>query len=165
MDNKSKLEKLPKKILFKICKKILKRCENSDANWDDVYEYAVAYEVYEKVLKQIGLDYFTNDIDFLFNVIKLNLGVLENDDENSDLKLPKYSMYYINVDVRETIQQTTTYGNTFDSYCDDPDVAELKFRYEEQIGELSLYDGEITHTDVHDSESHNYYYRTPEKID
>ena len=97
-------------------------------------------------------------MDYINSLITLNI---KNDFE-IPLNRPTITKYAQDVDVSERVIQTNRFRNFVYSY--DENIVTEKFRFEENEGILSIYDGNIINTEVHDSESHDWYYLSPIKI-
>jgi hypothetical protein len=155
----SKLERLPDKVLFKICEKILNSLEKKQLHWGHAYEWANVMDVYINTLKRIGMDYHTTDVDYLVNLISLNMEELDGKDSSVPLTRPKKRTYLIDVDVDERIRKTITYTHEFESYGgDEVDFPEELFRYLNDIGEIDKYDGKITDEYIKDSDTMDWTY-------
>jgi hypothetical protein len=146
---KSKLETAPNKLLYAICMKILKKLESS---WNELYDWDSTYDEYELVLKKIGYSQLI-DIDFIYNVIRLNISELENSESEVILIRPELSLYDIKVEIKEDVYQIQTWKVKMESYADNNGIASNKYVYEEQTGTISAYDGELINTEVLDAES------------
>ena len=143
----SKLENAPNKLIYTICKKILNKVED---DWDQVFDSSLytadVYGQYERVLKVVGFSE-TIDVDFIYNVIKLNIIELDNSDTEIELIRPSFSKYDQIVEVNETVFQITTYSIPIDSYSDSPNGVSERFQFEEEQGWKSIWDGK--EVDVH----------------
>ena len=146
---KSKLETAPNKLLYAICMKILKKLESS---WNELYDWDSTYDEYELVLKKIGYSQLI-DIDFIYNVIRLNISELENSKSEVILIRPELSLYDIKVEIKEDVYQIQTWKVKMESYADNNGIASNKYVYEEQTGTISAYDGELINTEVLDAET------------
>ena len=146
---KSKLETAPNKLLYVICMKILKKLESS---WNELYDWDSTYDEYELVLKKIGYSQLI-DIDFIYNVIRLNISELENSESEVILIRPELSLYDIKVEIKEDVYQIQTWKVKMESYADNNGIASNKYVYEEQTGTISAYDGELINTEVLDAET------------
>jgi hypothetical protein len=146
---KSKLETAPNKLLYAICMKILKKLESS---WNELYDWDSTYDEYELVLKKIGYSQLI-DIDFIYNVIRLNISELENSESEVILIRPELSLYDIKVEIKEDVYQIQTWKVKMESYADNNGIASNKYVYEEQTGTISAYDGELINTEVLDAET------------
>ncbi len=146
---KSKLETAPNKLLYAICMKILKKLESS---WNELYDWDSTYDEYELVLKKIGYSQLI-DIDFIYNVIRLNISELENSESEVILIRPELSLYDVEVEIKEDVYQIQTWKVKMKSYADNNGVASNKYVYEEQTGTISPYDGKLVNTEVLDAET------------
>ena len=147
--HKSKLETAPNKLLYAICMKILKKLEDS---WNEVYDWDSKYDEYELVLKKIGYSNL-QDIDFIYNVIRLNINELQNSEGEVKLIRPELSLYDVEVEIKEDVYQRQTWKVKLESYADNNAIAADKYDYEEQTGTISAYDGKLIDTEVLDAET------------
>ena len=161
----SKLENAPNKLIYTICKKILNKVED---DWDQVFDSSLytadVYGQYERVLKVVGFSE-TIDVDFIYNVIKLNIIELDNSDTEIELIRPSFSKYDQIVEVNETVFQITTYSIPIDSYSDSPNGVSERFQFEEEQGWKSIWDGKEVDVHRHDSETSDISYVRVEKRD
>ncbi len=146
---KSKLETAPNKLLYAICMKILKKSEDS---WNEVYDWESTYDEYKSVLKKIGFSSLI-DIDFIYNVIRLNINELQNSESEIKLIRPELSLYEVEVEIKEDVYQVQTWKIKMESYADNNGIAANKFTFEEQEGTISPYDGKLVNTEVLDAET------------
>jgi len=146
---KSKLETAPNKLLYAICMKILKKSEDS---WNEVYDWESTYDEYQSVLKRIGFSSLI-DIDFIYNVIRLNINELQNSESEIKLIRPEFSLYEVDVEIREDVYQIQTWKVKMESYADNSGIAANKYTFEEQEGTISPYDGKLVNTEVLDAET------------
>ena len=137
---RSSLEKFNDKILIKIIDNILKDFDGDE--WRNAF----------------GIDVETIDVDYMYSLIKLNI----RDDFKIPLNRPNLAKYAQDVNVTERAIQTNRFRNFVYSY--DENIVSEKFRFEENEGTLSIYDGDIIKTEVHDSESYDWDYLSPIKI-
>jgi hypothetical protein len=153
---RSSLEKFNDKILIKIIDNILKDFDGDE--WRNAFEDSSYYDTYESNIGALGIDVETIDVDYMYSLIKLNI----RDDFKIPLNRPNLAKYAQDVNVTERAIQTNRFRNFVYSY--DENIVSEKFRFEENEGTLSIYDGEIIKTDVHDSESYDWDYLSPIKI-
>jgi hypothetical protein len=146
---KSKLETAPNKLLYAICMKILKKLEDS---WNEVYDWESTYDEYKLVLKKIGFSSLI-DIDFIYNVIRLNINELQNSESEIKLIRPEFSLYEVEVEIKEDVYQVQTWKIKMESYADNNGIAANKYTFEEQEGTISPYDGKLVNTEVLDAET------------
>ena len=153
---RSSLEKFNDKILIKIIDNILKDFDGDE--WRNAFEDSSYYDTYESNIGALGIDVETIDVDYMYSLIKLNI----RDDFKIPLNRPNLAKYAQDVNVTERAIQTNRFRNFVYSY--DENIVSEKFRFEENEGTLSIYDGNIIQTDVHDSESYDWDYLSPIKI-
>jgi hypothetical protein len=160
---KSKLEGLDDKTLIYICQEIIN--ESYESNYGevaDVFEYESITDIYESNLKIIGLKNIeTIDLDFILNLIKLNIENLVQEGFDGTLKRPTFGKYFIDAKVNETLFQTVIYQHKIYSYSEDT-VSEVA-NYEEQQGIKSVWEGEHIDTNVYDSETNEINWGRPYK--
>ena len=153
---RSSLEKFNDKILIKIIDNILKDFDGDE--WRNAFEDSSYYDTYESNIEALGIDVETIDVDYINSLITLNI----SDDFKIPLNRPNLAKYAQDVDVSERVIQTNRFRNFVYSY--DENIVSEKFRFEENEGTLSIYDGDIIKTEVHDSEPHDWDYLSPIKI-
>jgi hypothetical protein len=160
---KSKLEGLDDKTLIYICQEIINECHEEDnGEVSDVFEYEEITEIYQNILKMIGLkDIETIDLDFILNLIKLNIENLVQEGFDGTLKRPTVGKYFIDAKVNETVFQDVFYRHKVNSYSEDT-VREV-VNYEEQQGIKSVWEGEHIDTNVYDSETNEINWGRPYK--
>ena len=154
---KSKLERFNDKILTKIIHNILKDFDGDE--WENPFdESSEYYENYVSNISALGINVETIDVDYMYSLIKLNI----RDDFKTPLNRPTLAKYAQDVDVSERVIQTNRFRNFVYSY--DMSIVIEKFRFEENEGFTSVYDGEVIDTINHDSESYDWAYYSPNKI-
>jgi hypothetical protein len=160
---KSRLEELDDKTLIYICQEIIN--ESYESNYGEVaevFEYESITDIYESNLKMIGLKNIeTIDLDFILNLIKLNIENLVQEGFEGTLKRPTVGRYIIDGKVNETVFQTVIYQHKIYSYSEDT-VSEVA-NYEEQQGIKSVWEGEHIDTNVYDSETNEINWGRPYK--
>lgn len=161
----SKLENAPNKLIYAICKKILIKVEDA---WGEVFDTSLytreVYDQYVRVLKVVGFSE-TIDVDFIYNVIKLNIIELENSDTEIELIRPSFSKYDQIIDVNETVFQITTYSVPIESYSDNPNIVSERFQFEEEQGWKNIWEGKEVDVYRNDSETNDISYVRVEKRD
>jgi len=160
---KSKLEGLDDKTLIYICQEIINECHEEDyGEVADVFEYESITDIYESNLKMIGLKNIeTIDLDFILNLIKLNIENLVQEGFDGTLKRPTVGKYFIDAKVSETAFQNVFYRHKVNSYSEDT-VREV-VNYEDQQGIKSVWEGNYIQTDVYDSETNEIHWGKPYK--
>jgi hypothetical protein len=154
---RSSLERFNDKILIKIIDNILKDFDGDE--WENAFEDSSYYETYESNIRALGINVETIDVDYMYSLIRLNI---KNDFE-IPLNRPTLAKYSQRTGIEMRVIQTEVYQNIVYSY--DKSVVNEKFRFEENEGMVSVYDGNIINTDVHDSESYDWTYYPPDKIE
>jgi hypothetical protein len=154
---RSKLERFNDKILTKIIRNILKDFDGDE--WENPFdESSEYYENYVSNISALGINVETIDVDYMYSLIKLNI----RDDFKTPLNRPTLAKYSQNVGIEMRVIQTEVYKNIVYSY--DMSIVTEKFRFEENEGFTSVYDGEVIDTINHDSESYDWNYYSPKKI-
>jgi hypothetical protein len=153
---RSGLERFNDKILIKIIDNILKDFDGDE--WRNAFDDSSYYETYESNIGALGINVETIDVDYIYSLIRLNI---KNNFE-IPLNRPNLAKYAQDVDVSERVIQTDRFRNFVYSY--DEIIVTEKLRFEENEGILSIYDGKIINTEVHNSESYDWYYLSPIKI-
>ena len=154
---RSKLERFNDKILTKIINNILKDFDGNE--WEEPFDdSSYNYENYVSNIEALGIDVESIDVDYMYSLIKLNI----KGNFKTPLKRPTLAKYSQNVGVVERVIQTQVYEHIMYSY--DESVVTEKFRFEENEGTTSVFDGDIVDTIVHDSESTDWEYYSPNKI-
>lgn len=155
----SELEKLNDKVLKKIILQIVKICEDDGLNWTRVFIDSSVYDIFESTINFLGLGNDIINIDYIFNLMRLNL---ITGDLPDTLKRPLIEKYGQEIDVSETLYQTVTYRHIVYSYSRDTVKDQLTFMQDE--GQISIFDGEMTNQDVYDSEVNDVKYLNPFKL-
>jgi hypothetical protein len=160
---KSRLEELDDKTLIYICQEIINECyEENYGEVADVFEYESITDIYESNLKMIGLKNIEAiDLDFILNLIKLNIENLVQEGFDGTLKRPTVGKYFIDAKVSETAFQNVFYRHKVNSYSEDT-VREV-VNYEEQQGIKSVWEGNHIQTDVYDTETNEIHWGRPYK--
>ena len=87
------------------------------------------------------------DIDYIISIIVVNSKTIN---DGIITHIPKLSRYSFDINVHETVRQTTTYTHKNYSY-DSKVVVEIAKKMDFE-GDVSHWEGEITSTDIHDSD-------------
>jgi hypothetical protein len=155
---KTKLDNINDRILVKIINNILEELSGIDAEWDEAFDRSEYYDVYESNIRTLGVRPETIDVDYIFSIIRLNI----KNEFKLPLSRPNLGLYEVNIEISERVLQKQTYEHRVYSY--DDGIATKKFSFEEDLGMVSIYDGEITDTEVFDAESYDWSYLDPIKI-
>jgi len=156
---KSNLENIDDKVLVYVCKQILEEFNGADYN---PFESESDYDTYEENIKVLGIGSESIDIDYLYNVIKLNERDLEDEDFNGPLNRPEAEEYYLDTNAHETVWQMVIYRHRVSSYSED--TVKPKFQYRETMGDVSVWEGRHIDTHVGDQETTDVTYGEPEPI-
>jgi hypothetical protein len=149
---KSKLESYSDKLLFKMLSLINNECKEERiiprlSKFDEQI-----YEITENALKPFGIDVDSVDVDFMWELLKINYDNID-DGVLTTLKRPEISSYSYDIDVSETLFQTTTYQHVIHTYSSKPyDYV----KYFENEGVIDPWGGKEIYTNIHDSESSGY---------
>lgn len=144
----SVFEKMSDRVIFSISKKIVNEfdvntVENS-ADW-------MFYQAVESVCKMYSIDPSIQDTDFLYNVIKLNEDIFEENSLSSPLKKPTLKNYEYDWIVTMKSIVNEYYRNTISLYSDKDDVNNLLYNLKSE-GTLDIFDGDLYEEDAKDSE-------------
>lgn len=144
----SVFEKMSDRVIFSISKKIVNEfdvntVENS-ADW-------MFYQAVESVCKMYSIDPSIQDTDFLYNVIKLNEDIFEENSLSSPLKKPTLKNYEYDWIVTMKSIVNEYYRNTISLYSDKDDVNNLLYNLKSE-GTLDIFDGDLYEEDTTDSE-------------
>lgn len=132
MGEKSKLEKLPNKVLYALCKKIYTRCINKYGRINNPFFFNSTGDSTDDYITVLNLADATKliDIDFVYNCIKLNEDNFKKNDKEFNLTLPKFTVYNQYYDFTETEMKKMTYKHKIDSYSNNEGDVTNKFNYE-----------------------------------
>jgi hypothetical protein len=166
MYKKSKLETLPNKILYALCKKIFDKVVKGYGGNPNPFKIMKAMRSYESILKLANA---TNpiDVDYIFNIIKLNIEDFFNNEEEFELKLPKFGVYEQYYSTTYEVLERITQVHKIESYSGDDfsDVTE-KFNYEDTEDLIDKWnDGEKIDTRILDRDISDIDYIKVEKLD
>ena len=144
----SVFEKMSDRVIFSISKKIVNEfdvntVENS-ADW-------MFYQAVESVCKMYSIDPSIQDTDFLYNFIKLNEYIFEENSLSSPLKKPTLKNYEYDWIVTMKSIVNEYYRNTISLYSDKDDVNNLLYNLKSE-GTLDIFDGDLYEEDAKDSE-------------
>jgi len=139
---RSTLEELSNKSLVHICTKIEEKINvhEFDEEFDDVCT---------EILKFYGIKSDYIDLDYIFNIIKINSGKSLN---VNDLIKPILYNYTFDYDVSETQHVSKTYRHQRHSYMISTTDFQDSIRLRENNGDIDYYDGREVNYDVYDSE-------------
>jgi hypothetical protein len=166
MYKKSKLESLPNKVLFALCKKILDKVLNRYRANPNPFKTMEVMRMYESVLKLADATK-PIDIDYVFNIIKLNGEDFFNKREEFELKLPKLSVYEQYFSTTYHIIERITQVHKIESYSsDDFSDVTAKFDYEDTEDLIDKWnDGEEIDRRILDRDLSDIDYIKVEKLD
>lgn len=166
MYKKSKLETLPNKILYALCKKIFDKVVIRYGGNPNPFKIMEVMRTYESILKLANA---TNpiDVDYIFNIIKLNIEDFFDNQEEFELKLPKFGVYEQYYSTTYQVLERITQVHKIESYSGDDfsDVTE-KFDYEDTEDLIDKWnDGEKIDTRILDRDISDIDYIKVEKLD
>jgi len=146
----SELESLPDRILFQIIKQIAKNCESDRISLESEFNNEVI-QIIDRTIKIFGVvdDPKYIDDEFLWTVLKMNMNKLSDDRLVGNLERPEIKEYEFDIDVNETIYQSTSWTHRIESYGNPYRIASAM----EYNGDLYYYSGREGYTDIHDSET------------
>lgn len=146
----SELERLSDKVLFQIIKQIVENCESDSIPLESEFNDDII-SVIDQTLKIFGIVDSPKYIDdeFLWTVLKMNINKLSDDKLVGNLERPDIKEYEFDIDVNETIYQTTSWTHRIESYGNPYRIASAM----EYNGDLDYYSGREGYTDIHDSET------------
>lgn len=142
-----KIEKLPKKALKYIIKKL--KQEYGGTSYDqisDVYEYTDIFDVIDSLVKPFGVSI---DYHYEYGFFWLLYLYNKNKSEDEDLTIPvkKKLNFDVNVDVRK--YTTEIYAHQMFTYSDSKGFNQSMIHSDD---EWSYYDGEFVDDDTYDSD-------------
>ena len=144
----SAFEKMSDRVIFSVIKQIINKVDmdmvETSADWQ-------FYQVVEGVCKLFSIDPSIQDTDFLYNVIKLNEDIFEENSLNSSLKKPTLKNYEYDWIVTMKSIVNEYYKNTISLYSDKDNVNDLLYTLKSE-GTLDIFDGDLYEEDTRDSE-------------
>ena len=144
----SAFEKMSDRIIFSVIKQIINKIDmdivENSADWQ-------FYQVVEGICKLFSIDPSIQDTDFLYNVIKLNENVFEENSLTSPLKKPTLKNYEYDWIVTMKTIVNEYYRNTISLYSDKDEVNDLLYHLKSE-GTLDVFDGDLYEEDTKDSE-------------
>jgi len=144
----SAFEKMSDRVIFSVIKQIINKVDidmvDNSADWQ-------FYQVVEGVCKLFSIDPSIQDTDFLYNVIKLNGDIFEENSLSSPLKKPTLKKYEYDWVVTMKTIVNEYYRNTISLYSDKDNVNDLLYSLKSE-GTLDVFDGDLYEEDTRDSE-------------
>ena len=146
----SELESLPDKILFQVLKQLKKNCESEDIHLNAEFDDEVV-TVIDQTLKIFGLIDSPKYIDdeFLWTALKMNINKLSEDKLVGNLERPDIKEYEFDIDVSETVYQTSSWTHRIESYGNPYRIAKTM----EYNGDLDYWEGRQGYIDINDTET------------
>jgi hypothetical protein len=146
----SELERLSDKVLFQIIKQIDENCESNSISLESEFGDEII-TVIDQTLKIFGIIDNPKYIDdeFLWTVLKMNMNKLSDDRLVGNLERPEIKEYEFDIDVSETVYQTSSWTHRIESYGNPYRIA----RAMEYNGDLDYWEGRQGYTDINDSET------------
>jgi hypothetical protein len=145
----SSLESVPDRILFQIIKQIAENCESDSIPLESEFNDEVMTFI-NRTIKIFGVvdspEYI--DVEFLWTVLKMNINNLSDDKLVGSLERPEIKEYEFNIDVSETVYQSTTWKRRIESYGNPYSLSKTM----EYNGDLEYWEGREVNRDVHDSD-------------
>jgi hypothetical protein len=144
----SVFEKMSDRVIFSIIKQIVKKVDldivDNSADWQ-------FYQVVEEVCKLFSINPSIQDTDFLYNVIKLNEDVFEENSLTSPLKKPTLKNYEYDWIVTMKTIVNEYYRDTISLYSDKNEIKNVLYTLKSE-GTLDVFEGDLYEEDVRDSE-------------
>jgi len=144
----SAFEKMSDRIIFSVIRQIIDKIDidmvDNSADWQ-------FYQVVEGVCKLFSINPSIQDTDFLYNVIKLNGDIFEENSLTSPLKKPTLKNYEYDWIVQMKTIVNEYYRNTISLYSDKDEVNDLLYSLKSE-GTLDVFDGDLYEEDTRDSE-------------
>jgi hypothetical protein len=144
----SVFEKMSDRVIFSIIKQIVKKVDldivENSADWQ-------FYQVVEEVCKLFSIYPSIQDTDFLYNVIKLNEDVFEENSLTSPLKKPTLKNYEYDWIVTMKTIVNEYYRDTISLYSDKNEIKNVLYTLKSE-GTLDIFDGDLYEEDTTDSE-------------
>jgi hypothetical protein len=144
----SVFEKMSDRVIFSVIKQIINKIDldvvENSADWE-------FYQAVQTVCKLFSIDPSIQDTDFLYNVIKLNEDIFEENSLSSPLKKPTLRNYEYDWVVTMKSIVNEYYRNTISLYSDKDDVNDLLYTLKSE-GTLDVFDGDLYEEDTKDSE-------------
>ena len=144
----SVFEKMSDRVIFLIIKQIIDKVDfdivENSADWN-------FYEVVQTVCKLFSINPSIQDTDFLYNVIKLNEDIFEENSISSPLKKPTLKNYEYDWVVQMKSIVNEYYRNTISLYSAKDEVNDLLYALKSE-GTLDIFDGDLYEEDTKDSE-------------
>lgn len=148
----SELESLPDKILFQVLKQLKKNCESEGIHLNAEFDDEVV-TVIDQTLKIFGVIDSPKYIDdeFLWTVLKMNINKLSEDKLVGNLERPDIKEYEFDIDVSETVYQTSSWTHRIESYGNPYRIAKTM----EYNGDLDYWEGRQGYIDINDTETND----------
>jgi len=144
----SAFEKMSDRVIFSVIRQIIDKIDmdivENSADWQ-------FYQVVEGVCKLFSIDPSIQDTDFLYNVIKLNGDIFEENSLTSPLKKPTLKNYEYDWIVTMKTIVNEYYRNTISLYSDKDELNDLLYSLKSE-GTLDVFDGDLYEEDTKDSE-------------
>ena len=144
----SVFEKMSDRVIFSVIKQIINKIDldgvENSADWQ-------FYKAVDGVCKLFSIDPSIQDTDFLYNVIKLNEDIFEENSLSSPLKKPTLRNYEYDWVVQMKSIVNEYYRNTISLYSAKDEVNDLLYALKSE-GTLDIFDGDLYEEDTKDSE-------------
>jgi hypothetical protein len=144
----SVFEKMSDRVIFSVIKQIINKIDldvvENSADWE-------FYQAVQTVCKLFSIDPSIQDTDFLYNVIKLNEDIFEENSLSSPLKKPTLKNYEYDWVVQMKSIVNEYYRNTISLYSAKDEVNDLLYALKSE-GTLDIFDGDLYEEDTKDSE-------------
>jgi len=145
----SELERLSDKVLFQIIKQVAENCESNSISLESEFDAEIV-TVIDQTLKIFGIVDKPKYIDdeFLWTVLKMNINKLSDDKLVGNLERPDIKEYEFDIDVNETIYQTSSWAHRIESYGNPYRIVKAM----EYNGDFDYWEGRQGYIDINDSE-------------
>ena len=148
----SSLESVPDRILFQIIRQIAENCKSDriplESEFND--EVITLIDITLKIFGVVDNPEYIDD-EFLWTVLKMNINKLSEDKLVGSLERPEIKEYEFDIDVSETVYQSTSWTHRIESYGNPYSLAKTM----EYNGDLEYWEGRETNRDIHDSETND----------
>ena len=146
----SELERFPDKVLFQIIKQIAENCESDRVPLESEFDNEII-SIIDQTLRIFGVIDNPKYIDdeFLWTVLKMNINKLSDDKLVGNLERPDIKEYEFDIDVSETVYQTSSWTHRIESYGNPYRIVKAM----EYNGDLDYWEGRQGYIDINDSET------------
>jgi hypothetical protein len=146
----SDLERYSDKTLFQIMKRIQDECNSENISLESAFSTRIV-ELIDRSLKIFGVIDNPKYIDdeFLWVLIKMNRDKLNDEKLSGSLDRPEAQEYEFDVNVSETVYQTTSWEHRVESYGSPYELVNAM----DYNGDFDYWEGREGYRDIGDSET------------